>query len=84
MSEYIEREKAIEAVGKYLEPNAIGETLKTLLWVLPSADVQPVVRCKDCYHYPNPYADCPMIGWARNEDDYCSKAERKGTDNEVN
>lgn len=36
-----------------------------------------IIQCKDCYHYPNEYADCPMIGWARNENDFCSKAERK-------
>lgn len=42
-----------------------------------SAPAQPeIIRCKDCYHYPNEYADCPMIGWARNENDFCSKAER--------
>lgn len=43
-----------------------------------SASVQSeIIRCKDCYHYPNEYADCPMIGWARNEDDFCSKAESR-------
>ena len=36
-----------------------------------------IVRCKDCYHYPNEYSDCPMIGWFRCEDDYCSRAERR-------
>ena len=36
-----------------------------------------IIRCKDCWHYPSEYADCPMIGWARNENDFCSKAERR-------
>lgn len=36
-----------------------------------------IVRCKECYHYPNEFADCPLIGWPRNEDDYCSYAERR-------
>lgn len=36
-----------------------------------------LTRCKDCYHYPGEYTDCPMIGWARNGEDFCSKAERK-------
>lgn len=39
-----------------------------------------IIRCEDCYHYPSEYADCPMIGWARNENDFCSKAERKYDD----
>lgn len=43
---------------------------------LPSAQPE-IIRCKDCYHYPSEYADCPMIGWARNENDFCSKAERR-------
>ena len=46
---------------------------------LPSAEPE-VIRCKDCCHYPSEYADCPMIGWARNENDFCSKAERKDDD----
>ena len=46
---------------------------------LPSAEPE-IVRCKDCCHYPSEYADCPMIGWARNENDFCSKAERKDDD----
>ena len=43
---------------------------------LPSAQPE-IIRCKDCRHYPSEHADCPMIGWARNENDFCSKAERK-------
>lgn len=46
---------------------------------LPPAESE-IIRCKDCYHYPSKYADCPMIGWARNENDFCSKAERKDDD----
>ena len=52
------------------------EVLIADLEALPSAQPE-VIRCKDCYHYPSEYADCPMIGWARNENDFCSKAERK-------
>lgn len=39
-----------------------------------------IIRCKDCYHYPGEYADCPMIGWGRNGEDFCSKAERRQDD----
>ena len=47
-----------------------------VLTKLPSAQPE-IIRCKDCWHYPSEYADCPMIGWARNENDFCSKAERR-------
>lgn len=38
-----------------------------------------IIRCKDCCHYPGEHSDCPMAGWFRHDDDYCSRAER-GTD----
>lgn len=47
MAEYIERSAAIKAAkhawAKGLEPSQYIEAL-------PSADVAPVVRCKDCKH----------------------------------
>lgn len=53
-----------------------GYDAACLIAQLPSERPE-IIRCKDCYHYPNKYADCPMIGWARNENDFCSKAERR-------
>ena len=69
MDDLISRQAAIDALDCI---NGVEEVLKSL----PSAQPE-IVRCKDCYHYPSKYADCPMIGWARNENDFCSKAERK-------
>ena len=43
---------------------------------LPSAQPE-IIRCKDCYHYPGEHTDCPLIGWGRNENDFCSYAERR-------
>lgn len=60
-------------------PISSGTTKAMLMFrakELPSAQPE-IIRCKDCYHYPDEHADCPMIGWARNENDFCSKAERK-------
>ena len=91
MSEPIDRRKTIEHIKKRLVETAlnnIGFNEDVYLdiadhrietWVneiLPSARPK-IIQCKDCYHYPSKYADCPMIGWARNENDFCSKAERK-------
>ena len=53
MSDYIDRHAAIDAFYKY--PNIDWTTLDVLAKInaLPSADVQPVVRCKDCkYRIP--------------------------------
>lgn len=63
-----------------------GGSISTEWWCVEdmienAPTIEPeIIRCKDCYHYPNKYADCPMIGWARNENDFCSKAERKNDD----
>ena len=56
------------------------------LEILPSADVQPVVRCKDCKYCDtgidedgNHFLKC--LGWVyggTKEDDYCSHGVRKG------
>ena len=42
---------------------------------LPSAQPE-IIHCKDCCHYPGEHTDCPLIGWGRNENDFCSWAER--------
>ena len=72
-SDTIYRQDAIDACkhawAKGLEPSQYIE-------LIPSAQPE-IIRCKDCWHYPSEYADCPMIGWARNENDFCSKAERR-------
>lgn len=57
MAEYIEREKAINEVLSCFDVEdsifsdatvmAIGFKIKDI----PAADVQPVVRCKDCKHF---------------------------------
>ena len=80
MSEYIEREAAEDAVGeahlKGLNP----------LWELrdvPTADVVPVVRCKECKHLF--YTMCAACGFLPHKpNDFCSYGERKdgGGDND--
>lgn len=73
MAEYIEREAAEDAVGeahlKGLNP----------LWELrdvPTADVVPVVRCKECKHLF--YTMCAACGFLPHKpNDFCSYGERK-------
>lgn len=61
MSDYIERQKAIEACENtpansidaekgLLILNGLGRACDVIK-AIPAADVAPVVRCKDCKHY---------------------------------
>ena len=46
----------------------------------PTVDVVPVIRCKDCKHYTGYECQRSKVSNIRvitNEDDYCSKAEKK-------
>ena len=85
MAECIEREAAIRAAkhawAKGLEPSQYIEAL-------PTADVAPVVRCKDCKWFADNndgvWYGCQMLQVVRNTpedapkpDDYCSYGERK-------
>jgi hypothetical protein len=78
MAEYIEHRAAIEAAkhawAKGLEPSQYIEAL-------PAADVEPVVRCRDCAHlYGSLCAACGLL--LRKPDEFCSRGERKETDYE--
>lgn len=85
MRDLISRQTAIDAVSKYLEPYAICETIKTLLWILPSAQPE-IIRCSECKYYTSVTAQCEIRGKGlyliRGLDDFCSRAERR-TDEEV-
>lgn len=49
---------------------------------MPNEDVVSVIRCKDCKYYREMYKLCSCRHDRRNvylnEDDYCSRGERKG------
>ena len=93
MSEYIEREAAEDAAGEaYLK----GLNPEWAVRDVPTADVVPVVRCKDCKHLrvrnqKDIYAFCPKTGivfWQFEKDtrtSFCSDGERMdgGVDDEV-
>lgn len=78
MDEYISKEKAIKELREVYEneyPTASGDfdeyashDVPNVLRNIPSADVQPVVRCKDCIERPH----CQT----HSDDFYCAFGER--------
>ena len=79
--EYISKQDAIDDLHTQLMYRMGTDDMKRRLddWVktLPSADVVPVVRCRDCKHL---YKDgeCPLRTWYTHvEDDFCSYGERR-------
>ena len=77
MAEYIEREAAIESL-----PVALDSAINALRNA-PSADVVPVVRCKDCKYWQDnndgyPHEECRWWhGETPDANDFCSYGERK-------
>ena len=96
MAEYIEREALILQFNLTAERSGDADcpldmsAIETEIEAMPSADVVPVVRCKDCKWYgANPYdwenedeMFCKF--WIdylpTNADDFCSYGERKEAD----
>ena len=90
MDEYIEREAAMDIFGDvsmwngYYEPYpfevhcaivGVVKLIKEELSKVPTADVAPVVRCKDCAHLYGTL--CTVCGLLPQPDDFCSYGERK-------
>lgn len=105
MAEYIERDAALALVRPDApEDKKAAVTIATAKQLVrsivrrtPTADVEPVVRCKDCKYYrvsamlaPNkfcfrlkhPVEDRP-IGYNFAPDDFCSHGERKDDDSDA-
>lgn len=82
MKEYIEREAAIKAIlGLIIVDSVVAQYANAAcfnLQGLPTADVAPVVRCKDCRYYQTTKVNekgfliCPASGMEITETDYCS------------
>lgn len=86
MAEYITKKAAINAVEnapiKLFQSE--WEEIEEAINAAPTADVAPVVRCKDCkYAYINSFsaasgvALCSSNAKAMQQDDFCSYGERK-------
>lgn len=56
--------------------------LETWVDLIPTADATKVVRCKDCKHNPSEdeWIHCNRVTWWNSPDDYCSRGERKETE----
>ena len=93
MAEYIEREKAIAICQSYYEHclethdycgDSVAYDIRTNIQGLPTADVVPVVRCKDCVYWDGLGYSGRCEGYHNglmrdytNYDDYCSYGERR-------
>ena len=92
MAEYIDREAAVKAFNNFDAGRADSppftlltpEEFAEYLYELPTADVAPVVRCKDCkYGDYDSKPDGAMVclrtkdGFWRKETDFCSYGERR-------
>ena len=77
MNKYIDRDKLAE----FARHSTIGIDANDIMR-FPTADVVEVVRCKDCIHF-NDYNDSCEQCWGGlenpDEDEFCSRGERKET-----
>ena len=82
MAEYIEREAAIRKVNGEFPDAHYPSWYAELLKEIPSADVQPVVRCRECRHWrvsmDRTTTWCSRLSDVETvEHDFCSFGERK-------
>ena len=82
MDEYIKRETAVRMVmaAKWGD-GSDGAMAMEIVAFAPTADVTPVVRCKNCtdgiMSNDNKYIICCRLGVGMEFDDFCSHGERK-------
>ena len=93
MSDYIDRQAALNAINierEYMTRRQEwgAEHILThygyrIIADMPSADVEPVVRCKDCVHrngdYCHNYGGIAYLQFVRMTD-FCSRGEREDGD----
>lgn len=87
---YINRDDVAQMlIEGVLENNSspqYAEYIRMLVYSVPSADVEPVVRCKDCKcwtEWSNGTGSCSRfaLDWIGTDaDDFCSMGERKDND----
>lgn len=81
MAKYINTD-VLEVVGFTDQEGSFSDGVQWLLEyidALPSADVQQVVRCKDCKHYRvqgGMYGFCNKLDLQADVDDFCSEGEK--------
>lgn len=85
MSEYIDKSSLYDRVFDRFEGEDLISKAEVLQMIaaapLPAADVEKVVRCKDCEHYVANYCTRDIKGrtnmFYMNENDFCSYGEKK-------
>lgn len=81
MSRYIDREDLLKNLKRFA-PEHLTPLIVSLIEKQPTADVVEVVNCKDCKHYEHFTVHnkhfCNEYGGYVIENDYCSRAEKKG------
>lgn len=89
MNEYIERDALIAEFERLsLGENSLVEKffahgVYAVIETFPAADVEPVIRCKDCAHFikkPPTYpilGNCVHLEMLMLENDFCSHGERR-------
>lgn len=81
MAEYIDREDLLKNL-KQFAPEHLTPLIVSLIEKQPTADVVEVVNCKDCKHYEHFTVHnkhfCNEYGGYVVENDFCSRAEKKG------
>lgn len=79
MSDYISRDKIFSVWRSMPKPASIS-SLTDAINRTPAADVEPVVRCRECkYTYTDGcgYLACVKSGLYPDENDYCSRGKRR-------
>lgn len=79
MAEYINKEEYCENYCRCSKE--FCERQSCPIWKAPAADVEPVVRCRDCkYSYEDISGRCcshgPCKDWVVLDDSFCSQGER--------
>lgn len=86
MSEYIDREAALEAVSIGNLHPGIVEALRSIIEEIPAADVRPIVYCRDCKHAEESMVSgcvyCNEMERARINEGWCDWGEMKEENNE--
>lgn len=91
MREYIEREKAFDAVfGQFCASSDVTEAALNAaieeIRAIPAADVRPVVRCGECEFWNRERISCEGLARCntgeggiryRNRDDFCSRGKKR-------
>jgi len=84
MYDYIKKQVTIDEINKALDRETLLNSFVRKIAVeavkkLPSADAQPVVRCKDCKWFNKIGCAIKIVDESDkpHEDDFCSFAERR-------